>query len=203
MKSTGSSRRGLHLAALLAVLALFATGIAACGSSGSSESSASASTGSGQSGSQAQRLPSTPLDNTFQRVSCPVNAKKHFARVRIIGHGAVALALGYRYIVKPWRNGRFAKGATGRKAAFFKAAFFGAFAYHELRVSRKILLGDTKLCNKYEGVMNRVGSKVTALVNKVRSHKAVTETELASSSSALDALERLGIKPAKHLPSLG
>jgi hypothetical protein len=47
--------------------------------------------------------------------------------------------------VKPWKAGKFKKGAKGRKFALVKAGLAGAFAYNRLKAATRNAKGDPTL----------------------------------------------------------
>lgn len=64
-------------------------------------------------------------------------AKQKLAKTRFVANAGLAAGATYQWIVKPYRNGKFKKGADGRTFALVKAGLAGAFAYNRLKHSRR------------------------------------------------------------------
>ncbi|MEV4947526.1 hypothetical protein [Streptomyces sp. NPDC053755] len=107
--------------ALLLSCALLAT-TAACGGDDTPSASGSASpTSSG----------------TFEQ--------QRLAKTRFVANAGLAAGATYQWIVKPYREGRFTKGADGRTFALVKAGLAGTFAYNRLKAAVNNAKGDPLL----------------------------------------------------------
>ncbi|MFI7367122.1 hypothetical protein ACIBO4_33735 [Streptomyces sp. NPDC050149] len=115
--------RRLFVALLLSCSVL--VGTTACGSDdGNSSSSASSSTSpTGTSSAEAQK----------------------FAKTRFVANAGLAAGATYQWIVKPYRAGKFKKGADGRTFALVKAGLAGGFAYNRLKAASENAKGDPLL----------------------------------------------------------
>jgi hypothetical protein len=71
--------------------------------------------------------------------------KQKFAKTRFVANAGLAAGATYQWIVKPYRKGKFKKGAGGRKLALVKAGVAGAFAYNRLKAAVKNAKGDPLL----------------------------------------------------------
>ncbi|MEU1043351.1 hypothetical protein ACFYP4_04995 [Streptomyces sp. NPDC005551] len=71
--------------------------------------------------------------------------KQKFAKTRFVANAGLAAGATYQWIVKPWRAGKFKKGADGRRTALIKAGLAGAFTYNRLSAARKNAEGDPAL----------------------------------------------------------
>lgn len=71
--------------------------------------------------------------------------KQKFAKTRFVANAGLAAGATYQWIVKPYRQGRFAKGADGRTAALIKAGLAGTFAYNRLKAATRNAQGDPTL----------------------------------------------------------
>ncbi|MFD5079455.1 hypothetical protein [Streptomyces sp. NPDC058371] len=71
--------------------------------------------------------------------------KQKFAKTRFVANAGLAAGATYQWIVKPWRAGKFKKGAKGRKLALVKAGLAGTFTYNRLKAARKNAEGDPTL----------------------------------------------------------
>ncbi|MEU3843373.1 hypothetical protein AB0E88_25445 [Streptomyces sp. NPDC028635] len=71
--------------------------------------------------------------------------KQKFAKTRFVANAGLAAGATYQWIVKPWKAGRFTKGADGRTAALIKAGLAGGFAYNRLKAAARNAEGDPTL----------------------------------------------------------
>ncbi|MFF7978807.1 hypothetical protein ACFZDK_06705 [Streptomyces sp. NPDC007901] len=71
--------------------------------------------------------------------------KQKFAKTRFVANASLAAGATYQWIVKPWKAGKFKKGAHGRTFALIKAGTAGAFAYNRLKAAKKNAEGDPLL----------------------------------------------------------
>ncbi|MDQ0990597.1 hypothetical protein [Streptomyces sp. V3I7] len=71
--------------------------------------------------------------------------KQKFAKTRFVANAALAAGATYQWIVKPWKAGKFKKGAHGRRLALVKAALAGAFTYNRLKAAVRNAKGDPTL----------------------------------------------------------
>lgn len=117
--------RRLFVALLLSCSVL--VGTTACGgddgSSSSSSSASSSASPSGTSSAEAQK----------------------FAKTRFVANAGLAAGATYQWIVKPYRAGKFKKGADGRTFALVKAGLAGAFTYNRLKAASDNAKGDPLL----------------------------------------------------------
>ncbi|MGW4228876.1 hypothetical protein ACWEF9_06240 [Streptomyces sp. NPDC004980] len=65
-----------------------------------------------------------------------------FAKARFVANAGLAAGAAYQWIVKPYRAGKFKKGADGRTFAVVKAGLAGAFAYNRLTAAADNAKGD-------------------------------------------------------------
>ncbi|MCP3816611.1 hypothetical protein NLX86_00190 [Streptomyces sp. A3M-1-3] len=68
-----------------------------------------------------------------------------FAKARFAANAGLAAGATYQWIVKPYREGKFKKGAEGRRVALVKAGLAGAFTYNRLKAAVKNAKGDPLL----------------------------------------------------------
>ncbi len=71
--------------------------------------------------------------------------KQKFAKTRFVANASLAAGATYQWIVKPYRAGKFKKGAKGRTFALIKAGLAGAFAYNRLKAATENAKGDPLL----------------------------------------------------------
>ena len=77
----------------------------------------------------------------------PSTSAEHqkLAKTRFVANAGLAAGATYQWIVKPWKAGKFKKGASGRRFALVKAGLAGAFAYNRLKAAKKNAQGDPTL----------------------------------------------------------
>ncbi|MDQ0796658.1 hypothetical protein [Streptomyces sp. B1I3] len=71
--------------------------------------------------------------------------KQKYAKTRFVANAGLAAGAAYQWIVKPYRAGKFKKGADGRTFAMVKAGLAGAFAYNRLKAAADNAKGDPLL----------------------------------------------------------
>ncbi|MEU9089388.1 hypothetical protein ACIOEW_03340 [Streptomyces sp. NPDC087901] len=113
--------RRLLVALLLSCTVLVST--TACGSDDENSGTGSSASPTGTSSAEAQK----------------------FAKTRFVANAGLAAGATYQWIVKPYRAGKFKKGADGRTFALVKAGLAGGFAYNRLRAASDNAKGDPLL----------------------------------------------------------
>ena len=93
--------------------------------------------------------------------------KQKFAKTRFVANAGLAAGATYQWIVKPWRAGKFKKGADGRKFALVKAGLAGAFTYNRLKAATKNAKGDPTL-SKAVAPLSESIEKLKDLPSKLR-----------------------------------
>ncbi|MFK0153612.1 hypothetical protein ACIQVL_03930 [Streptomyces sp. NPDC090499] len=71
--------------------------------------------------------------------------KQKFAKTRFVANAGLAAGATYQWIVKPWKAGKFKKGAHGRTFTLVKAGLAGTFAYNRLKAAQRNAQGDPLL----------------------------------------------------------
>ncbi|MFI0963746.1 hypothetical protein ACH4S8_20380 [Streptomyces sp. NPDC021080] len=94
--------------------------------------------GSGQDTAAVAQMAATPTPTTSAQ-------KQKFAKTRFVANAGLAAGATYQWIVKPWKAGKFKKGAKGRRLALVKAGLAGVFAYNRLKAASKNAKGDPAL----------------------------------------------------------
>ncbi|MFE2585538.1 hypothetical protein [Streptomyces sp. NPDC059378] len=113
-----------HLAVVLTLCCALLAGVTACG-------------GTGDSAQKTATVPAASPSTTAEQ--------QKFAKTRFVANAGLAAGATYQWIVGPWKAGKFAKGATGRKLALVKAGVAGAFAYNRLKAAMRNAQGDPLL----------------------------------------------------------
>ncbi|WP_046728330.1 hypothetical protein [Streptomyces humi] len=104
---------------------------------------ATACAGSTQSKSTDTGMAAVPVADT---PSPSTSAEKQkFAKTRFVANAGLAAGATYQWIVKPWKAGKFKKGAHGRTFTLIKAGAAGAFAYNRLKAAKRNAQGDPLL----------------------------------------------------------
>ncbi|MFF5917279.1 hypothetical protein ACFY8C_02865 [Streptomyces flavochromogenes] len=71
--------------------------------------------------------------------------QQRLAKTRFVANAGLAAGATYQWIVKPYRAGKFKKGADGRTLALVKAGLAGAFTYNRLKAATNNAKGDPLL----------------------------------------------------------
>ncbi|MFF5402624.1 hypothetical protein ACFY8K_12120 [Streptomyces misionensis] len=71
--------------------------------------------------------------------------RQKFAKTRFVANAGLAAGATYQWIVKPWKAGKFKKGAHGRRTALVKAGVAGLFTYNRLKAAERNAKGDPTL----------------------------------------------------------
>ncbi|GAA1010776.1 hypothetical protein STXM2123_4276 [Streptomyces sp. F-3] len=71
--------------------------------------------------------------------------RQKFAKTRFVANAALAAGAVYQWIWKPYKEGRFKKGAKHRRVTLVKAGLAGAFAYNRLKAAVRNAKGDPAL----------------------------------------------------------
>ena len=111
-------------------------GATACGSGGGDKSGARETTAAAAAIAADQA--GTPSPSTSAQ-------RQKFAKTRFVANAGLAAGASYQWIVKPWKAGKFKKGAKGRRFALVKAGLAGAFAYNRLKAATRNAKGDPTL----------------------------------------------------------
>jgi hypothetical protein len=123
-------------------------GTAACGGSERPASAPQADTQSAEERAMAEmraeadraarQAPAEPTPTTSAE-------RQKFAKTRFVVNAGLAAGATYQWIVKPFRAGKFKKGADGRRVALVKAGVAGLFAYNRLDAAVKNAKADPTL----------------------------------------------------------
>ena len=74
-----------------------------------------------------------------------------------------------RYIYTPAKDGKFAKGASGRVKALVKAGVAGAFVINRLDAAKSAAEANPTLCKLIVAPLENLKSSVTGLISKSKS----------------------------------
>ncbi|MFE0603129.1 hypothetical protein ACFW2T_23620 [Streptomyces sp. NPDC058892] len=135
------------LTAVVLSTALLA-GATACGSGGGSQREELSAASMGELAALAAAEPAAAeADERAAVTPSPSTSaeKQKFAKTRFVANASLAAGATYQWIVKPYREGKFKKGAKGRTFALIKAGLAGAFAYNRLKAAADNAQGDPLL----------------------------------------------------------
>ncbi|CAL2060383.1 hypothetical protein FSY75_26315 [Streptomyces sp. TR1341] len=124
-----------RLCLALAVCCALVAGGTACGNSnaGSHTNTKTAVTAAALNQPAAEPSPTTSAE------------KQRFAKTRFVANAGLAAGATYEWIYKPWKAGKFKKGAHGRRLALVKAGVAGLFTYNRLKAAERNAKGDPLL----------------------------------------------------------
>ncbi|MBH1933407.1 hypothetical protein I5Q34_03745 [Streptomyces sp. AV19] len=131
--------------------------------------------------------------------------KQKFAKTRFVANAGLAAGAAYQWIIKPYRNGAFKKGADGRTGALVKAGLAGAFTYNRLKAATKNAQGDPTLSKALAPVNAGIDS-LKNLGTKLRKGE-VNEGDVNSVDKVIgqvkDAGKSAGAPVTDKTPSVG
>ncbi|WP_330334998.1 hypothetical protein OHS33_10835 [Streptomyces sp. NBC_00536] len=130
--------------------------------------------------------------------------KQKFAKTRFVANAGLAAGATYQWIIKPYRAGKFKKGASGRKFALVKAGLAGAFAYNRLKAAADNAKGDP-LLSKAVGPLTAGIDSLKGLGSKLRKGDA-SDADIGSFEKMIngvkDAGKSAGAPVTDKVPSL-
>lgn len=94
-----------------------------------------------------------------------------FAKTRFVANAGLAAGATYQWVVKPYRAGKFKKGADGRTFTLVKAGLAGTFAYNRLKAASKNAKGDPLLSKAVAPLAASIES-LKGLATKLRKGQA-------------------------------
>lgn len=133
-----------RLMAVLAVLGVLSLGLTACGGSDSS-------------------------NQTVTTTTCPTNNTKAFPKTRFVADVGLIAGSFHHWIWKPYKAGKFKKGAHGRVFALVKAAGTAALIKHYIGNARDNVKADPTLCKTIGGTLDKLAGAFDGLGSKLRS----------------------------------
>ncbi|MFC5719990.1 hypothetical protein ACFP1Z_07370 [Streptomyces gamaensis] len=103
----------------------------------------------------------------------PTNSaeRQKFAKTRFVANAGLASGAAYQWIIKPYRNGAFKKGANGRTSALIKAGLAGTFSYNRFKAAINNAKGDPTLAKAVAPLTSGVDS-LKGLTTKFRKGEA-------------------------------
>ncbi|MFI8260192.1 hypothetical protein [Streptomyces sp. NPDC085665] len=116
--------------------------------------------------------------------------KQKFAKTRFVANAGLAAGATYQWIIKPYRAGKFKKGASGRTFALIKAGLAGAFAYNRLKAAADNAKGDPLLSKAVAPLTAGIES-LKGLGSKLRKGDA-TDADLGSLQDVITGVKGAG-----------
>ena len=93
--------------------------------------------------------------------------RQKFAKTRFVANAALAAGATYEWIWKPYKEGKFKKGAPHRKVTLVKAGLAGVFTYNRLKAAVHNAQGDPTL-SKALAPLNSAIAGLRDLPSKLR-----------------------------------
>ncbi|WP_329386122.1 hypothetical protein OG625_27000 [Streptomyces sp. NBC_01351] len=194
MPTTVRFRRALT-AVLLSTALL--TGATACGSGGGGSTEAQGGQISMASAAELAALAAAlPAAGEADEAAAPTPSpstsaeKQKFAKTRFVANAGLAAGATYQWIVKPYREGKFKKGAKGRTFALIKAGLAGAFAYNRLKAAADNAKGDP-LLSKAMGPLTAGIASLKGLGTKLRKGEA-GDSDIDAFQDVIDGVKNAG-----------
>ncbi|MEV7613835.1 hypothetical protein [Streptomyces sp. NPDC089799] len=116
--------------------------------------------------------------------------RQKFAKTRFVANAGLAAGATYQWIIKPYRAGKFKKGAKGRTFALVKAGLAGAFAYNRLKAAIKNAQGDPLLSKAVAPLTAGVES-LKGLATKLRKGQA-GDADISSFEDVINGVKGAG-----------
>ncbi|OKK19374.1 hypothetical protein AMK16_14700 [Streptomyces sp. CB00455] len=116
--------------------------------------------------------------------------KQKFAKTRFVANAGLAAGATYQWIIKPFRAGKFKKGAKGRTFALIKAGLAGAFAYNRLKAAGQNAKGDPLLSKAMVPLTAGIDS-LKGLATKLRKGQA-GDADIDSFSGVINGVKEAG-----------
>lgn len=144
--------------------------------------------GSSQTASTADTVPaasaatSSDADLTSQ---CPAENTQAFPKARFVTNLALGSGAFYQWLYKPYRAGKFQKGADGRTMTIVKGVAAGAFAAKQLKDATANVKADPTLCKVFITPLTKLSNTLEGLRSKITSGDL---SAIAGAGTAMDEL---------------
>ncbi|MFB7372392.1 hypothetical protein ACFC0D_21390 [Streptomyces sp. NPDC056222] len=116
--------------------------------------------------------------------------QQRLAKTRFVANAGLAAGATYQWIIKPYREGKFKKGADGQKFALVKAGLAGAFAYNRLKAAVNNAKGD-ELLSKAVAPLTAGIEKLKDLGTKLRKGEA-SEADVGTFEDVINDVKDAG-----------
>lgn len=143
--------------------------LAGCGGTDTATDAASSvAAGAGNSASSAVAGSSSSA-SASSSTACPTENTRAFAKTRFVADIGLAAGTFHRWIYKPYREGKFNKGADGRTAALVKAGVTAAADAKLISNATKNAKANPTLCKTLAAPLSQLDTKLAGLKNEIRS----------------------------------
>ncbi|WP_374214630.1 hypothetical protein [Streptomyces sp. SKN60] len=116
--------------------------------------------------------------------------QQKLVKTRFVANAGLAAGATYQWIIKPYRAGKFKKGADGRTFALVKAGLAGAFTYNRLKAAVNNAKGDP-LLSKAVAPLSAGIESLKSLATKLRKGE-VTDADVGSFESVINGVKDAG-----------
>ncbi|MFE9117962.1 hypothetical protein [Streptomyces sp. NPDC007172] len=131
--------------------------------------------------------------------------RQKLAKTRFVANAGLAAGAAYQWIIKPYKAGKFKKGAKGRTFALVKAGLAGAFTYNRLKAATENAKGDPLLSKAVAPLTSGIDS-LKNLGGKLRKGDA-NDSDVGMFENMINGVKDAGQKagaPVKdQVPSAG
>ncbi|WP_406508845.1 hypothetical protein [Streptomyces sp. NBC_00212] len=162
------------------------------------------------------RTTQSTSQNAAEKAAAPVAAqssasptasaeRQRLAKTRFVANAGLAAGAAYQWIVKPFKAGKFKKGAKGRTFALVKAGLAGAFTYNRLKAATENAKGDPLLSKALAPLSSGIDS-LKDLGGKLRKGDA-SDADVGKFENVIggvkDAGQKAGAPVTDQVPSAG
>jgi hypothetical protein len=145
----------------MAAVMIFGLAVTGCSSSHSSSAAAGSSPMASASGSPAGA------------VACAHVGSVKFAKTKFVLHAGLGAGAFYKFLYRPFKAGRFRKGAKGRIRSMLVGGGAALFTLHELKQAKRAAEGNKTLC-KLVAPLDVLAAKMHGLGSGLKSGKLDT-----------------------------
>lgn len=125
--------------------------------------------------------------------ACPTSNAKSFAKTRFVTDVGGSLYLMNRYVLAPYKAGKFAKGASGRTVAIVKAGVAAATTAKLIKNAKANAQANPTLCKTVSGPLTQLSSSLGGLGGALKSG-SVNPGAIAGVGGLLSSVKRLAGK---------
>ncbi|WP_086832424.1 hypothetical protein [Streptomyces sp. NRRL B-24572] len=140
-------------------------------------------------GDDSQSMATTADEHATPSASASFEKQK-LAKTRFVANAGLAAGATYQWIVKPYRAGKFKKGADGRTFALVKAGLAGAFTYNRLKAAVNNAKGDP-LLSKAVAPLSAGIESLKGLGTKLRKGDA-TDGDVGAFEGVINSVKEAG-----------
>ncbi len=116
---------------------------------------------------------------------CPTDNTQAFPKARFVTNLALGSGAFYQWLYKPYKAGKFEKGANGRTFTIVKGVAAGAFAAKQLKDATNNVKSDPTLCKVFINPLTKLSNTLEGMKGKI------TSGDLGSIAGAGTAMDEL------------